>query len=341
MQKNIQLQVPKPCHESWANMTEIEKGRFCLSCRKEVIDFSLMSDQQILEQISKASAGFCGRFNNEQLNRDIKESRKPKLNWYKYFVHVTIPALLLSNKLASQNNRITGDTIVCTPIKDTSQRLIGKVAVDEINQNEAFIIDGTVLDEQGIPLVGVTISIKGSQRGTVSDAGGKFKFFLKKNSLNAALIASYVGYEQKEVKLSSSKSPNLKIVLKASTSMGLGEVVVVGYAITKKCKKQTMLDQIKDTINNLCYRDVVKVYPNPIHFGSDLKIGFDVKEIGEYNILISNISGQPLLQKKIMLTSKNHIELIALTGNFSSGIYFVTVENSSSKKTYTNKILID
>ncbi len=113
MQKNIQLQVPKPCHENWDKMNATDKGRFCLSCRKKVIDFSMLSDQQILQHISKSSEGFCGKFNNEQLNRDIKENRKPRLTWYKYFIHVSIPALLLTNKLSAQQTKTIGDTITC------------------------------------------------------------------------------------------------------------------------------------------------------------------------------------------------------------------------------------
>jgi len=47
MAKQLQLQIPSPCHENWENMSQVEKGRFCASCEKKVIDFSYMSDREI------------------------------------------------------------------------------------------------------------------------------------------------------------------------------------------------------------------------------------------------------------------------------------------------------
>jgi len=49
MLKNIQLSIPKPCHENWDAMSPVEKGRFCGSCQKQVVDFSNMNDWQIAE----------------------------------------------------------------------------------------------------------------------------------------------------------------------------------------------------------------------------------------------------------------------------------------------------
>ena len=40
--------IPNPCHENWNNMVAAEKGKFCNACAKQVIDFSMMSDTQIL-----------------------------------------------------------------------------------------------------------------------------------------------------------------------------------------------------------------------------------------------------------------------------------------------------
>ena len=72
MAKKLQLQVPVPCHEDWEKMTHAEKGRFCSSCQKTVIDFSNMSDREIALFFKKPSIGsVCGRFLEDQLNRDM------------------------------------------------------------------------------------------------------------------------------------------------------------------------------------------------------------------------------------------------------------------------------
>ena len=68
--KNIHLDIPSPCHEKWSEMTPAEQGRFCNQCAKNVIDFTKMSDRQII-QILETNQSVCGRFHPEQLNRPL------------------------------------------------------------------------------------------------------------------------------------------------------------------------------------------------------------------------------------------------------------------------------
>lgn len=71
-------------------MTPTEQGRFCNACAKEVIDFTAMSDTEVLHYfISKKNENVCGRLYADQLNRDITRPvyAKRKVLWYwNYFV---------------------------------------------------------------------------------------------------------------------------------------------------------------------------------------------------------------------------------------------------------------
>src|SRR5829696_9108786 len=77
MHKHISIHIPQPCHEDWNKMSPVQQGRFCQSCSKEVVDFSLMSDKQVLDYISRATGKLCGRFADDQLDRSIKEPATP------------------------------------------------------------------------------------------------------------------------------------------------------------------------------------------------------------------------------------------------------------------------
>lgn len=333
----MQVQVPKPCHENWDQMTETHKGRFCLSCKKEVIDFSIMTDQQILNHISKAAVGVCGRFNNEQLNRDMIEKKENHISWYKYFIHVIIPALLISNKSSAQE-KITGDTIVRARSKDASRMLTGKVFNQEIPKHQQIIIEGKIAGKKLQPIPGATIMIKGTGRGVVSDHNGNFKITINNDMLKPTLVASSIGFEQKEfqIDLNNTKGNMVTtLVMEQSITGTAGGIVVI-----KKKEKKPLLQSVKDSVTNIFIKDAVKIYPNPVSSGATLNIDFDMKNTGAYDIMITNISGKPLMQKKLFLDSKKHTEQITCDNKMVAGIYFVQVMNLADKKICTNKLLV-
>jgi TonB-linked SusC/RagA family outer membrane protein len=91
------------------------------------------------------------------------------------------------------------------------------------------IITGTVSDENGMGLPGVSVLIKGTQRGTTTDAVGKYKLVLSDN--NEILVFSFVGYLSQEITIGSQTT--LNVSLKPDTK-ALEEVVVVGYGVQRK-----------------------------------------------------------------------------------------------------------
>jgi hypothetical protein len=68
------LSVTQPCHEKWEEMTPADRGAFCQSCSKHVVDFTAMADEDILDYFKKREGQpVCGRFRNTQLNRPLIE----------------------------------------------------------------------------------------------------------------------------------------------------------------------------------------------------------------------------------------------------------------------------
>ena len=102
-------------------------------------------------------------------------------------------------------------------------------ATTEKNQNtKGFYVKGHVADASG-PLIGVSIMVKGTMSGTVTDMDGNFTIEIPYE--DASLVFSYIGYQAKEEKVKGRK--NLNIVL-VEDSKALEEVVVVGYVTQKK-----------------------------------------------------------------------------------------------------------
>jgi hypothetical protein len=69
--KVVQYSIAEPCHESWASMTPSEQGRFCHSCAKPVVDFTRMSDAEVMKIMSATTGSVCGRMTSYQLNREF------------------------------------------------------------------------------------------------------------------------------------------------------------------------------------------------------------------------------------------------------------------------------
>lgn len=121
-------------------------------------------------------------------------------------------------------------TITAAPKKENRAvpRLSSKFLSREI-QRIAFTVEGKVVDQDGEPLIGVNIQMKGSNKGTATDFDGNF--ILEDIDENAVLVISYVGYQTQEVSIAGKSI--LEIVM-ASDSQLLDEVVVIGYGTQKK-----------------------------------------------------------------------------------------------------------
>ncbi|WP_348746173.1 hypothetical protein [Tenacibaculum sp. 190524A02b] len=69
MNKLFKITIPKPCHEDWNTMTPNEKGRFCNSCAKTVVDFTQKSPKEIQDYlIENKNQRVCGHFKRKQLD---------------------------------------------------------------------------------------------------------------------------------------------------------------------------------------------------------------------------------------------------------------------------------
>ncbi len=89
-------------------------------------------------------------------------------------------------------------------------------------------ISGVITDASKFPIPGVNILIKGTQKGVSTDLDGKFAISAPEG---ATLVISYLGFQTKEVKVSSASTYNVSL---EAENAALQEVVVVGYGTKKK-----------------------------------------------------------------------------------------------------------
>lgn len=104
-----------------------------------------------------------------------------------------------------------------------------KVESDILQSQQNISVEGTVADEQGVALPGVSIVLKGTLRGTVTDINGEFSIDAPEGS---TLVVSFIGFQSEEITVERSNIP-LKITLAESTE-SIEEVVIIGYGTQKK-----------------------------------------------------------------------------------------------------------
>jgi Ca-activated chloride channel homolog len=92
------------------------------------------------------------------------------------------------------------------------------------NSFAGLVITGKVIAEDGTPIPGVTVLIKGTSKGTTTDLNGKYSIEVPDG--NVKLEFSYIGYLTEEVKVGTENTINVKLTTNLST---VDEVVVVGY----------------------------------------------------------------------------------------------------------------
>lgn len=97
-------------------------------------------------------------------------------------------------------------------------------------QNQTADIKGIVTDREGVPLIGVTVQVKGSNRGTATNKDGMYTLRGEVYKTDI-LIFSYIGFETQETKIGDRNSINIQMKDLVSD---LDEVIITGYASQAK-----------------------------------------------------------------------------------------------------------
>src|SRR4051794_13759597 len=139
MKQEFYFHIPQPCHEDWDKMTTAAKGRFCESCSKNVVDFSLMTDNEVLNYFKNNSGKVCGRFANDQLQRPfIPPGEQKKKTWW---VAMMMPFMLFSKQDSKSKNVIKQNVITLDTIP--SQHILGKISAPNFHETKIDTIQCT------------------------------------------------------------------------------------------------------------------------------------------------------------------------------------------------------
>ena len=101
-------------------------------------------------------------------------------------------------------------------------------------------VSGKVTDLSGVTLPGVSVVVKGTTNGTITDVGGNYS--ITNIPENSVLVFSFVGMKAQELKIGNQTTLNVKL---SEESVGIEEVVAVGYGTQKKVNLTGSVSTIK------------------------------------------------------------------------------------------------
>lgn len=300
--QNLQLSIPEPCHENWQQMTPTDQGRFCNACAKEVIDFSTMTDIQVLNYFTNmTNEKVCGRALPEQLDRTLSRHEQPKKKLFWYWNYMVMFFMFFGKGNSAKAQGGIKPITELSPVKNTDIR--GElIKVGDVNRVVSRVITGKIMDIDGNPVSFASVKIKGTSKGVAADANGAYSMRI---NLNDILVISGAGFTETEVP--SGKQSVFNTVLNKSSA---GEIVVVAShcfgGVKRKLRGET----------NIFKTSAVNT-----------KIIFQVKEentglpIGNAAIIISRKGDN--LSNKILSDNKGIYKFTEIKINES---YFIKVE---------------
>jgi hypothetical protein len=238
------LQIPTPCHEKWNEMTPTEKGAFCQSCKKEVIDFTNKPYAEIAKIIHQSNGHLCGRLTPAQMQ--VEYEYQPLIinnNWFrKGLVGAGLTLLVAATQ-------VSGQTVL--PKTKTEKVELASTGIDLYKSNhvnekpEKIIITGTIKNAENEPAIGAVVSLKDNKSiGAAVDFDGRFMLEIPGVAVgkNAKLTVQLFGYYSIDVSINPNMAlQNIDIKLELE-SKSLGYLGMI-YFETKADRAKAQADR--------------------------------------------------------------------------------------------------
>lgn len=187
----LHISIPEPCGENWNAMTVHDAlHRHCGACDRVLVDFSQMSDAEIISFLQRGEKT-CGRFRNDQINRvyavpKIISPRRSKHWW------LLLPSLFGAAAATAQTS--------------------APVATQQLASTRSSVLSGRVTDsETNQPIEGAYIHPLDNSTYAVSDANGNFTMTLYSGATDIEI--RQIGYLPQRLPVSSYLKSRIEIKL--------------------------------------------------------------------------------------------------------------------------------
>jgi len=312
MSKSFRLQIPTPCQENWANMQPADKGRHCAACQKTVVDFTAMSDTEIIRYMSKAGQHVCGRLTPDQVNRPL--------------IPLTPP----------QKNKLPGWPLLLTGIFLTQDKPISHHPVEQ-----------TTHVQPPSPKQDPYIAIVGFSRPVIVDSIPN-DTLISTSFVKGELAMVYPDTIEK-INLDSTNTnmtDTTNSIKTDTTPLPPTEEVIAGMIA---CPRPRVIDTIKQLLSALRLlpqkqpltpiNNELTIYPNPVRRGVPFRLAWQT-DPGKYQISLFSSSGALIQQRVIDISSSNQVSDWQIPTNAPAGIYIIRALQPGQTRVYARELVV-
>lgn len=217
--KNITLSIPSPCSASWSSFTPTQNGGFCGSCSTNVVDFTKMSETEVIDYLKNHSST-CGRFRTDQLKTyatlPVAQLRTGSTLFKAGLLSLLVVALgqpAISHPLEK-------------PITETSRHVAQRKSMAEVISTDRVVRGRVIFEDDNTPLAGVNVYLKDmTTTGVATGVDGRFEF-PRKLKEGDVLVFSFIGMATQEYVVTAQAQENIEIRMTYDMCVVMGKVAV-------------------------------------------------------------------------------------------------------------------
>lgn len=293
-----------------------------MACQKTVVDFTLMSDGEIIQYFSKTSGSVCGRLGSDQLNRKLVAPRPPgKSPWIGWPVLLS-GLLFTSDKTGS--HRVVGKTRIhqcerpaADELGNSMERLMARLYTGDIEQvgerHEMMGAVGAIIPDVEPPKDTVRMTVRREEPDSMVYNGGIKLVEPSEEATDSVTMPGAVARWSRNV------VDTVKRIVADS-------LVVIGVKTRDA-----------DDRNEIKMEPVeMNVYPNPVLRGASLNLSWkSMAEDGRVNLY--NVGG--VLIQSWMIQGGSTMRTLTVPADIAAGVYILQVKTKDGG--YTRKVVVE
>jgi hypothetical protein len=310
-------------------MQPAEKGRHCEHCCKTVVDFTEMSDEEIIRYVTERPFGICGRLMPDQLGRKLAPAPVQRNGWSGW--RWVLAGLVMVGKGSGSGRTVKPAVEARAPKEDTGGKDDrGEVFTGKLAYSTPVVMGDTVITTDPGKAEMDDVFVKPPRDRDSAEMGTPA-------IIRTGSVGDPVDTMQMPPPPAIQPLPQHKLV-------GYAGGIVVGVCI-KKTPIDTVTDILKqavvDTLTalNILPKNELTVYPNPVARGGALQLAWQA-EPGRYQLALLNTHGALVEQRMLEVAGKGQVDQWEVPVGLAAGVYFLRVVKEGGANVYTREILV-